>query len=72
MNNPRPILSLITRTAASNNGVIVSMHPPLFHPPLSLSLSLSSTPPSTKSPEGIPRVGAIMGRVGVERWAPNF
>lgn len=41
MNNPRPILSLITRTAASNNGVIVSMHPPLFHPPLPLSLSLS-------------------------------
>lgn len=36
MNNSRPILSLITRTAASNNGVIVSIHPPLFHPPLLL------------------------------------
>lgn len=36
MNNSRPILSLITRAAASNNGVIVSIHPPLFHPPLLL------------------------------------
>lgn len=55
MNNSRSILSLITRTAASNNGVIVSIHPPLSILPSSFF-------------HQIPRRDACRCHYGSRRW----
>lgn len=55
MNNSRPILSLITRAAASNNGVIVSIHPPLSILPSSFF-------------HQIPRRDACRCHYGSRRW----